>query len=317
VDENQEYIISLGTVEGDLINQASVYLKDNLLNTITNLSGGIAAANAGGGVQTSNQFIASGQGFAIKANAAGNVVFNNTMRLTNNNDTYRNNESIDRLYLKISNETYGLKSATLIAFTALATDEFDNEYDAKRLALPVSIFSQVDDRELGIQGRSAFNDQQIISLGFSTQVDENQEYIISLGTVEGDLINQASVYLKDNLLNTITNLSETDYSFTSNQGNQFNRFLIVFEDEFLGNNEFHSETISLYPNPTQNLLTINSPLISMTSIEIFDLSGRKVENTELVNQHSYHLDMSRLKSAVYLVKINTEKGTITKRVIKE
>jgi len=282
-----------------------------------NLSGGIAAANAGGGEQASNQYIPSGQGFAIKANAAGTVTFNNAMRIANNNDTYRNNESIDRLYLKISNETYSLKSSTLIAFTELATNDFDSNYDSKRLATPVSLFSLNNDKELGIQGRSVFNEDQVIPLGFSTQVEENQEYTISIGSLEGELLSLATIYLKDNLLNTITNLSETDYSFTSNQGSQTSRFVIVFTNELLGSNEISFETIAVYPNPTQNNLTINSPIADITSIEIYDLRGRSVGVTTLDYKNSCQIDMSELKSAMYFVKINTDKGTITKRIIKE
>jgi len=282
-----------------------------------NLSGGIAAANNGGGAQASNQFIPSGQGFGIKANAVEEVEFNNAMRVKDQNDGYRNNETIDRLYVKVSNETYGLKSSFLVAFTENATNGYDRNYDAKRLATPVSLYSLNSERELGIQGIPVFNEDQIIPLGFSTKVEELQEYNISIGSIEGELLSQATVYLKDNLLNTVTNLSEIDYSFTANVGHQTNRFVIVFSNEILGTNEVSLESISLYPNPAQSILTISSPLAAITSVEVFDLRGRKVSATNSNYQNSYQLDVTKLKSAVYFVKIDTEKGTITKRIIKE
>ncbi len=260
-----------------------------------NATGGLAASN--GSVIPTN-FIPSGQGFGIKASAAGTITFNNTMRSTGSNTGYRNSElSIDRLHLNVSNSTYGLKSQTLIGFTELATDEFDQNYDSKRLATPVSIYSLNSDRELGIQGRSIFNENHIIPLGFSTQVEENQEYTISISSIEGELINQVNVYLKDNELNTLTNLSETDYTFSSNEGTQANRFVIVFIEEYLGTNDISLESISLYPNPTQDILNIVSPKEEIIHIELFDLRGRKV-NSINANQNNYQIDLTSLKPAL-------------------
>ena len=91
----------------------------------------------------------------------------------------------------------------------------------------------------------------------------------------------------------------------------------MFETEILGTNEVNLQSISLYPNPAQNILNISSPLAAITSVEVFDLRGRKVGATIINYQNSYQLDVTGLKSAVYFIKINTEKGTITKRVLKE
>jgi len=288
-----------------------------------NLTGGMSAPNEQGGApvaKPSNQFIPSGQGFGVKAFNAGTgstVTFNNSMRLTGNNTNYRNSEAIDRLYLSIANNTYGLKSGTLIGFTEGATDGYDRNYDAKRLATPVSLYSLNEDRELGIQGRSAFNEDQIIPLGFSTQVEENQEYTISISSLEGEQISQATVYLKDNLLNTQTNLSETDYTFIANAGHQTGRFIIVFVEDILGTNDLGVEAISLYPNPTQSIINIVSPQAEIISIEVYDVRGRLINNETINYQRTYQLDMSILESAMYFITINTEFGSITKRVVKE
>ncbi len=56
-------------------------------------SGGVEAPN-GGGIPT--QFMASGQGFAVKALGAGTVLFNNAMRVTDPNTDYRSPENSDR-----------------------------------------------------------------------------------------------------------------------------------------------------------------------------------------------------------------------------
>ncbi len=285
-----------------------------------NLSGGMSAPNEQAGDpidKPSNQFIPSGQGFGIKANAAGTVTFDNTMRLTTNNDGYRISETaIERLYLSVSNNTYGLKSGTLIAFTEFATDGFDRNYDAKRLATPISLFSLNNDRELGIQGRSTFNDEHFIPLGFSTQVEENQEYTISIGSIEGEQLSQATVYLKDKFLNAITNLSETNYSFISDEGQQTNRFELIFKDEVLGASDI-LQNIYLYPNPAQSKINIYTSDNILTQVKIYDIRGRQVKVSSLMNQGNYQIDISKLDAAFYFVEINTNTGTVVKRILKK
>ncbi|RLA10766.1 MAG: hypothetical protein DRQ60_10795, partial [Gammaproteobacteria bacterium] len=143
--------------------------------SMRNSGGGVAAPNGGAPIPT--QYMPSGQGFAIKANAAGTVVFNNSMRVTGNNDGYRRGiAAIDRIYLKVENPTYQLNSSALISFTDGATDGYDAKYDANRLATPISIYSIVEEKELAIQGRSVFNENHIIPLGFRTMVEEVQIY---------------------------------------------------------------------------------------------------------------------------------------------
>jgi len=279
-----------------------------------NATGGLAAANGEG---IPSNFIPSGQGFGIKASSAGTITFNNNMRSTVSNTGYRNNNyEIDKLYLNVSNNVYGLKSQTLIGFTELASNEYDQNYDSKRLATPISIYSINNENEYGIQGCSEFNIDHIIPLGFSTQVEEEQEYTISINELEGDLISNSIIYLKDNLLHTFTNLSETDYSFTSNAGNQKDRFVILFGEEQLGNSSFNETPISLYPNPAQNIINIDSPLSIIKNIEIYDLNGRKINSLININKNNIQLDFSSYHTAIYFIKINTEAGSIIKRALK-
>ena len=220
------------------------------------------------------------------------------------------------MYLKISNDTYGIKGLTLIGFTELATDGFDQNYDSKRLATPISLYSLIDDIELGIQGRSVFHVDHILPLGFTTHIAEDQEYNISINSIEGVLLEQATVYLKDNLLNTLTNLSETDYSFTANEGHQTNRFVLVFETEPILSMEDLERSIAIYPNPTDAIMTINSVANPIELVRIYDLQGRVVKQWAGETVSNIQLDLTGLKTSVYLVKITTTQGSFTKRLLK-
>ena len=75
-------------------------------------------------------------------------------------------------------------------------------------------------------------------------------------------------------------------------------------DEFLTN---------LYPNPAQDRVTVNSS-VPMTQLTVTNYVGQVVYNNR-VNTTSHELNTSSYQAGVYLVKISTENGVITKRVI--
>jgi hypothetical protein len=94
---------------------------------------------------------------------------------------------------------------------------------------------------------------------------------------------------------------------------------------------YERDEILVYPNPTTGELRIipiqfiegvdgeagRGSELEITSIEVFDVLGRK----HLTVLRSYgltvsKLDISHLQSGIYFVKITTEKGAITKKIIK-
>ena len=143
-----------------------------------NLSGGVPAASDPGTTTTPNGYISTGQGFGIKATAAGTATFTNSMRRTTNNNTLRDPLNRDRVWISVNNARYDMQNTTLIAFTQNATPALDNGYDSRRLATVVSLYSHLEDgsEQLGIQSREAFESGVKIPLGFSTQIEAELEF---------------------------------------------------------------------------------------------------------------------------------------------
>ena len=71
------------------------------------------------------------------------------------------------------------------------------------------------------------------------------------------------------------------------------------------------EGLNLYPNPVSNgkLYITTSRNLSKT-IEIFDVLGKKLYNTELAGTA---LDISRLNVGVYIIKITENGNTVTRK----
>jgi len=283
-----------------------------------NLGMGIPAATGG---STPDGVISTGQGFGIKANATGDVTFNNALRLTSGNTTLRQNEEKNLIWIEVREKEYGLGSITGIAFTSNATQDLDKGYDTMKLGTVVSLYTHLLDgsQQLGIQGREDFDINMLIPMGFSTLIQSNSmiSYNISISNIEGTSIEQASVYLIDNLTNTITNLSIGSYEFLSDAGTFDNRFTIQFEEQVLETNDLKLESVFIYPNPSRNILNIVSPRLVVSSVELFDLSGRIVKKQTFTEHNNYQIDISVLESAIYFIQITTDNGIITKRMLKE
>ena len=287
-----------------------------------NLSGGIGAGTAAtNGGTTPNGFIATSQGFGVKATAVGTASFNNAMRITTGNNTLRTAVTQrDRIWLTLESKANRFASETLVAFTDGATPDFDAGYDSEQIAKFVSLYSHLenDSSLLGIQTREPLSENKEISLGFSTQYENTDVYTLIIKQLEGVIIEGYTIYLEDHALGTITNLSETNYAFTAANGLYNHRFTLRFIDKnVLDISEASLQQITVSPNPTEGQLTIQSPIIEMNSITIKDMQGRIIKHIHNIVSKSYTLDISETSSAVYFINIETSKGSIIKRVVKK
>jgi hypothetical protein len=74
-----------------------------------------------------------------------------------------------------------------------------------------------------------------------------------------------------------------------------------------------NKLFSFFPNPAKNSITIESSEINY-KLSLFDMLGNKVKTWKNLNNNT-QIDISNFKSGVYLIKFNSEKTHITKRII--
>lgn len=74
--------------------------------------------------------------------------------------------------------------------------------------------------------------------------------------------------------------------------------------------------VTLYPNPSQDFFVVESAMENnrLVMVEVLDLQGRIVKSIE-TNSFEYTVRHEDLNSGLYLVKIRTEKGIVTKKVL--
>jgi endonuclease I len=94
------------------------------------------------------------------------------------------------------------------------------------------------------------------------------------------------------------------------------QFVLEIWQSVLSVDEFETvETIKMYPNPANgNEVTIISN--QDLAVEVYDILGKKVKIQNIsVNQKQ--LNISGLSKGIYIVKLDSDKGSITKKLIKQ
>lgn len=87
--------------------------------------------------------------------------------------------------------------------------------------------------------------------------------------------------------------------------------------ETLSTDEFLASNWSVYPNPTKDLVTISATTYTISSIEMTDLNGRIIKSNTLNNVSETQLNIADLSQGVYLLKITSDKGITTKKLVVE
>jgi hypothetical protein len=196
-----------------------------------------------------------------------------------------------------------------------ATDGVDL-YDGKNINTGNVLLSSIlDNTDYTIQGKSLpFNLSDVIPL--SIKITDAGQYSIAIDHVDGLFTDGAqAIYLKDNLLSAEHNLQTGAYVFTSAAGTFTNRFEIIYQSQLgTSNPTFTANNVIIYNQ--NNDLVVNSGNIIMSSIKIFDIRGRLLQDKTNINASQASISTG-LSNGVLLVQITSEDGVaVTKKVIR-
>lgn len=76
----------------------------------------------------------------------------------------------------------------------------------------------------------------------------------------------------------------------------------------------NSNTLSVYPNPSNGMVRINSNLALPYNIEVFDLSGRKVQDMK-VFQSNTEINLENLSKGAYQIRVSNNYNSVRETVI--
>ncbi|MBC5839089.1 PA14 domain-containing protein [Flavobacterium muglaense] len=300
-----------------------------------NLTGGVGTAPApsstnAGSVSTiaPTGKIAAGQAFFTSSVAAGNVVFNNGMRIggggsaANNSQFFKmasskTNKVIEknRLWLDLYNSQGAFKQ-TLIGYITGATNDYENAYDGESYNSNayLDFYSVTKDKNLVVQGRALpFVDEDEVPIGFTTKVAGTFE--IAMSKTDGLLANK-NVFLKDKLLNTTHNLKTKPYSFTTEKGTFDQRFVIVYADKTLATDDFEESVSGVVVSTKNKEIQIKSADELIGKVFVYDFTGKLIYTKTGISNTEHKISNLIVGDKVLIVKIIFENGgAVSKKVI--
>ena len=77
------------------------------------------------------------------------------------------------------------------------------------------------------------------------------------------------------------------------------------------------KSFTLFPNPFIEELQITSKEQSITQVQLYDLTGKLIQEEKVNNQNSFTLKTNSLPIGTYLITIFTDKGKESYKVIKK
>lgn len=303
---------------------------------------------AGGDGLIPTRYIPSGQGFFVNYSNSGavassngtiktgEVIFNNALRVkgtTDNSQFFRTSQSkplktkgdFNKLWVNLSSEIGGFNQI-LIGYVNGATNDFDGSYyDVPRSLTPktaLALYSLIPDDKsnYAIQGKdpNSLDLDESIPLGFYTAINEATIYTLSIAQFKGDFFNINTVYIKDHLMNIVHNLSESDYTFTSEVGEFKDRFELTFQSGPLSDNSTQLNLKNLSIIEQRNGMVqfkINNNL-TIKSVQIMDVLGRALYQLKGSSSSEIY-NLSNLSQSVYIARVELDNGQIiTKRALK-
>jgi len=100
----------------------------------------------------------------------------------------------------------------------------------------------------------------------------------------------------------------------SGLGTGFESLAFTIEgDDILSIDEINLSKVTIVPNPVKNRINIQlHPSNGLVKVELFNIIGQTVYKGQKT-----HFDISELNSGIYILKLTTDKGELTKRIIKD
>jgi len=147
----------------------------------------------------------------------------------------------------------------------------------------------------------------------------NMEWAGRFGGWGNTLVSDITVNTEGNLyaVGNFTSATQFGSYFFAPQNGVSNVFLLKLSSEGLSINEIDSKEYKVYPNPVKDFINIElTDNYAEISIDVFNILGQKIKVFENLNS-TENIDLSDLKTGIYLLRINTNKTSKTIKIKKQ
>ena len=255
---------------------------------------GTTAATLHGTVTAGTETI-SAQGFEWKATTGGSYTAVNATGTT------------------MSHNLTGLTPNTGYTFRAFATTASGTTYGAE-MTFTTQAEQQTCPSPTNVEATSITDNSAVISW---TQQGDVTSWDVNYRVTGADSWNTVSTTTNPHTLVGLTGSTSYDVQVIAHCTNgQTSDPSATITFMTTGINDYTLDnSVTVFPNPTNGLVQIKNGEWRMENVEVYDAYG-KLLNTMNVNDHTANLDLSGYAKGTYFVRVTTEKGVVTKRVVK-
>ena len=254
-----------------------------------------------------NGIIPSAQGFMVQVNNSSNsLLFLETARTHSATPFYK--AGTEQLLLVAAETEGGSAQESKIMVNPMATEGFDFDYDSRFLAgYAPQLYSVVGDELLSTNSLPELASGKVIPLGFV----KNAATAFTIQLKES--IPGAVVYLTDIQTGTVTNLTENPvYSFTSNEGDDANRFTLAFGTVGINHPEA-TDGVQVYAH--NGVLYVETPSKQVAQLSVYNLTGQLVMQGRTGGSALSTFNASALNTGVYVVNVVLNEGVVSRKVV--
>lgn len=271
-------------------------------------------------------YIHPGQGFFVNADNsdANNFVITESLQSHQTGITFYKGISYPKIEI-YANDGNNNQKFTEIRYEDNTTKGLDPGFDAgtftgqsTSFSLYSHLVSNSDGVDFMLQALPKDDyENTIIPLGLNAASGNEITFTINHQNLPSDLM----VFLEDKEKNTITRLDESNsnYKITlDNDSNGIGRFYLHTSTtdlrKTLDINDFNLDQVSVYLSSQRNL-RIAGLKSDKAVLTVFNILGKKVYNQNLKSNSTINVSLSNaIKQGIYIVKIETDKGNITKKI---
>jgi hypothetical protein len=322
---------------------------------VRNLTGGIAPSSANvdfiskAGTPSRgipSQYIPVGQGFFIIGRPSSTnpkIIFKNSQRAfvkeheetsnvlyklhgtkkeawNNNNSDITPKDTIKKIRLGFNSYNNYHKQLLLGFMDEKASDAIDYGYDATSFDnLPNDIYFSTNGWKLIIQGVGYFDKSSSYPIGIKTDASGEVQFLID--ELENFDPNQP-IYIHDDETDTYHEIRTTAYKVTLPQGENKTRFSLRFTDKTLAVKEtaiINGNDIVISHQKNSNTLAVHnsSTDIIIQKVVLYNMIGQTISTWKVENQSQerIQLPLKKVSAGVYVAKLQTTNGTLSKKII--
>jgi len=237
-----------------------------------------------------------------------------------------NNRSTEIQRVRINLETpTGYVRQLLLGFTPdnSASDDYDYGYDAlNNDNYPDDFGWMIEDDAYIIQGVGSFSRDKFYPIGmFLTNGGNVTLSLHSLENFEGT----TNVYIYDTQNNSYSHISQSNLIAYTDAGNYNSRFYITFKNDFPENfwadiltvetPEIDNDIIVTYTKIKKSIKINTSAMAPLTKVSVYDVLGKEIINLHVKRETNLSLSTFKLIKGVYILKLTTTKGILSKKII--